>query len=87
MLTIMPKKEGEIMKNVSLLYQHSAIQDPSAEAFHNACDEQGPTLTIVKANGGFIFGGYNPVSWVSDFMYAETDESYLFQIHSPISHL
>ena len=35
---------------------------------------------IVKANNGYIFGGYNPVSWVSDFSYASTDQAYLFSV-------
>ena len=40
----------------------------------------GPTLLLVKANKGHIFGGYNPENWVSDFSYTETDQSYLFSI-------
>ena len=55
------------------------------EAYHQAVDDQGATLTIVSANGGYIFGGYNPLSWISDFMYTETSESYLFQIANPNS--
>lgn len=35
---------------------------------------------IVKANVGHIFGGFNPTSWVSEFMYSECDDSYLFSI-------
>lgn len=35
---------------------------------------------LVKANHGHIFGGFNPVSWVSDFSYTETDEAYLFSV-------
>ena len=44
-------------------------------------------MTIVEANGGFIFGGYNPKNWVSDFMYSEAPEAYLFQIYSPLAQL
>lgn len=35
---------------------------------------------IIKANNGHIFGGYNPVSWVSDFCYSPTDQAYLFSV-------
>lgn len=35
------------------------------------------------ANGGYIFGGFNPESWVSEFMYSETDQSYLFSVARP----
>ena len=83
----MPVINDRRSTRVELLYSHSAIHEPDAAAFHGACDEQGPTLTIVSANGGYIFGGYNPTSWISDFMYTETDQSYLFQIFSPLSHM
>lgn len=35
---------------------------------------------LVKANGGYIFGGYSPCSWVSDFCYTPTEEAYLFSV-------
>ena len=35
---------------------------------------------LVKANHGHIFGGYNPVSWVSDFCYSVTNSAYLFSV-------
>jgi hypothetical protein len=40
----------------------------------------GPTLTFVKANDGHIFGGFNPTSWVSEFLYNETEDAYLFSV-------
>ncbi|CDW75950.1 b-box zinc finger family protein [Stylonychia lemnae] len=51
-----------------------------AQRFHQKCDNRGPTLVIVKANEGHIFGGFNPTSWVSEFMYSECDDAYLFSI-------
>ena len=35
---------------------------------------------IVKANEGYIFGGFAPTSWVSEFLYSECDDAYLFSI-------
>lgn len=35
---------------------------------------------FVKANFGYIFGGYNPLSWLSDFTYTQTNEAYLFSV-------
>jgi len=35
---------------------------------------------FVKANHGYIFGGYNPHSWMSDFSYTDTKEAYLFSV-------
>jgi hypothetical protein len=37
-------------------------------------------LVLVKANEGHILGGFNPTSWVSEFMYSECDDAYLFSI-------
>ena len=82
-IEIMPKINGRTCQNLKLLYQHTAVPEANALSFHAMCDNQGPTLTIVLANDGYIFGGYNPISWLSDFMYTETDESYLFQLVNP----
>ena len=50
------------------------------QRFHAKCDNRGPTLMFVKANEGYIFGGFNPTSWVSEFMYSECDDAYLFSV-------
>ncbi|MDR3410817.1 MAG: TLD domain-containing protein, partial [Formivibrio sp.] len=52
----------------TLLYRGS--RDGShAKAFHAACDDKGPTLTLVHAHGDgdepIIVGGYTQVSWQS----------------------
>lgn len=38
LLNIMPRIDGKLHKTVSLLYQHTAIQQPTAQSFHSACD-------------------------------------------------
>ena len=50
------------------------------QVFHKLCDDKGATLTFVKANEGHIFGGFNPTSWVSQFIYAECEDAFLFSI-------
>mmetsp|Transcript_23766 Transcript_23766/g.16822 ORF Transcript_23766/g.16822 Transcript_23766/m.16822 type:complete len:126 (+) Transcript_23766:377-754(+) len=35
---------------------------------------------FVKANHGHIFGGYNSVSWMSDFSYTNSADCYLFSV-------
>ena len=35
---------------------------------------------FVKANHGYIFGGYNPLSWMSDYSYTDTRDAYLFSV-------
>ena len=38
----------------------------TANDFHRKCDNQGPTLTLIKNDKGHIFGGYASISWMSD---------------------
>lgn len=57
-----------------------AFQFEAPQRFHDCCDNKGATLMIVRANHGHIFGGFNPSSWVSDFAYTDTLESYLFSV-------
>ena len=40
-----------------LLYRASELEYSAAQ-FHKLCDDQGPTITIIKSNFGNIFGGY-----------------------------
>ena len=47
---------------MKLLYRASE-HDYTAESFHECCDNQGPTLIIIKSSGGWIFGGYTIQSW------------------------
>eukprot|EP00732_Lithocolla_globosa_P005638 Lithocolla_globosa_v1_NODE_5961_length_1157_cov_15.433757.p1 type:complete len:359 gc:universal NODE_5961_length_1157_cov_15.433757:1131-55(-) len=46
----------------TLLYRGSR-DGFEATQFHSKCDHQGPTCTIIKSEGGWVFGGYASVSW------------------------
>ena len=35
-----------------------------SEDFHKTCDNQGPTLTLVKTTKNKIFGGFTPLNWL-----------------------
>jgi hypothetical protein len=87
LLTIMPKINGKPALNINLLYRHSSIEEKSSRTFHEHCDNKGATMTFVLANGGFIFGGYNPKSWVNEFSYSDAPDAYLFQVYSPLAEL
>ncbi len=56
------------------------MQADAPKRFHAACDNKGATIMFVKANYGHVFGGYNPLSWISDFCYTDTAEAYLFSV-------
>lgn len=82
------------MQTGKLLFSHKGnlVTDPktkkrynntSAELFHKKCDNKGPTITVVSANHGFIFGAYNPASWIPSFCYTEAKDSFLFCVRRP----
>ena len=50
--------------------------------FHNKCDNQGPTITLIKNQNGYIFGGFASISWVNDNKetYHSAPESFLFTL-------
>ena len=83
LLTVLPAH----IKSGSKLYSYSENKsDPtlpdltSTEIFHRKCDNEGPTLMIVKTNTGHIFGGYNPTSWVSQFTYTGAKDAFVFSL-------
>jgi hypothetical protein len=56
-----------------------------AAIFHQLCDNKGETLTVIKDDQGFIFGGYTTRSWTGTATYAEAIGSWLFAFKdSPI---
>ena len=74
LLAVFPRiRSGELIYKVSL---HGS----TPETFHHYCDNKGPTLTIVKTVDNYVFGGFNPVSWMSENMYNETEEAFLFSL-------
>jgi hypothetical protein len=52
----------------------------SAAAFHQLCDDKGPTITLVKASNGRIAGGYSCVSWKSGDTHGLNPRGFLYSI-------
>jgi len=51
----------------------------SSSKFHEICDNQSHTVTIIKVkDSDEILGGYNPIIWKSDFGYSATKDSFIF---------
>ncbi|EXX50849.1 BTB/POZ domain-containing protein [Rhizophagus irregularis DAOM 181602=DAOM 197198] len=66
----------------NLLYRASRDGNTAA-AFHNLCDNKGPTILIAKiTNSEQIVGGYNPLDWKpilnNDNYYKPTNDSFIF---------
>ncbi|TNV87483.1 hypothetical protein FGO68_gene7976 [Halteria grandinella] len=55
----------------------------SPEVFHKRCDDKGATLVLVSANKGYVFGGFNPTSWMNNYCYSECDDAFLFSLCEP----
>merc|ERR1719174_741410 len=52
-----------------------------AKDFHLKCDNQGPTLTVIKTTEGYIFGGYIDQSFKSSNKYMSSRKSFLFTLN------
>jgi len=71
-------------KKWTLLYQWTK-DGKSNKIFHEKCDNKGPTVTVVHANGGYIFGGFADLPWSSPLKrqkreWKESKDSFLFSI-------
>ncbi|CAH3173155.1 unnamed protein product, partial [Porites evermanni] len=43
----------------------ASVDGWAASTFHSGCDNKGPTVTIIRVGGKYIFGGYTNLSWVA----------------------
>ena len=41
----------------------ASVDGWAASTFHSGCDNKGPTVTIIRVGGKYIFGGYTSLSW------------------------
>ena len=64
---------------LELLYRGSR-DGPTSENFHNKCDNKGATICLYKNEKGYIFGGYNPISWEKEGDWIKNDDSFIFTL-------
>jgi hypothetical protein len=71
-------------KQWQLLYRGTA-DGFSSSAFHNKCNDQSNTVTIIETTNGFIFGGFTPIAWDSNNSSKadSTHRSFLFTLKNP----
>jgi hypothetical protein len=69
-------------KRMRLLFR-SSRDGATAASFHRLCDEQGPTVILIKSSGGYVFGGYAGVAWSSKLSYYACPSAFLFTITNP----
>ena len=64
--------------NGILLYR--ATRDGfESRSFHLKCDGKANTVTIIKTNGNYVFGGYTAAKWTSMGVYVN-DTSAIFSV-------
>ncbi|KTF80376.1 hypothetical protein cypCar_00048101 [Cyprinus carpio] len=68
---------------LSLLYKAS-VHGYQASAFHQKCDNQGPTLIVAYNRSGYIFGGYTSVDYAQSGQQITDEEALLFSFHGKI---
>ena len=68
-------------KKLELLFRGTK-DGMTSQSFHNKCDNQGPTITLIKNDKGNIFGGYASISWNNDNnnTWHSAPESFLFTL-------
>ena len=67
-------------KNIELLYRETR-DGMSGDAFHNKCNNKGPTISIFKNEKGYIFGGYTSIDWQGgDHTYRSAPDSFIFTL-------
>ena len=58
--------------NWKLIYRPSE-HEYTASSFHECCNDKGPTLIVIKSDGGWTFGGYTTQSWSGYSIYNKYD--------------
>ncbi|XP_053403855.1 interferon-induced protein 44-like [Mercenaria mercenaria] len=67
-------------KDFTLLYSFTRNGADSA-IFHQVCDNNGPTVTVIYNTSGTVYGGYTEISWRSDSgTYYRDEHAFLFRL-------
>jgi hypothetical protein len=71
-------------KRLSLLYRGSR-DGFGASHFHSKCDGKSPTLTIIKTNERYIFGGYTQAKWNSNNVTIIDPNAFIFSFKNAMN--
>ena len=69
-------------KTFRLLYRASRDGFQAAQ-FHARCDNQGPTLVLIRSTNNYVFGGYAGASWNSSESWINDPQACLFSLSNP----
>ena len=66
------------LRSSELLYKLT-LDGETPFMFHKNWDNKGSTIMMIQTEEGYIFGGYNPTSWISEYVYSQCEGMvYLF---------
>ena len=65
---------------LSLIYK-ATIDSDFSNKFHEKCDNNSPTITLIKTDNGIRFGGYTTQTWNNNEECKQDDEAFLFSIN------
>ena len=77
---IRQKNEINNFLELKLLYRGSE-NNFETEPFHSKCDKIKGTLTLIKNNKGFIFGGFTSESWEGNNILKKDEKAFCFSIN------
>eukprot|EP00586_Coscinodiscus_wailesii_P010113 CAMPEP_0172490414 /NCGR_PEP_ID=MMETSP1066-20121228/20820_1 /TAXON_ID=671091 /ORGANISM="Coscinodiscus wailesii, Strain CCMP2513" /LENGTH=605 /DNA_ID=CAMNT_0013258867 /DNA_START=47 /DNA_END=1864 /DNA_ORIENTATION=+ len=72
-------EEDDAQGQFELIYRGSR-DGWNASSFHEKCDDNGSTITLIKSTDGYVFGGYADVPWSSSGDFAESSKSFIFAL-------
>ena len=52
----------------------------TAQAFHSKCDNQGNTISLIKTNSDYVFGGFSINKWVSSSSWSFDSNAFIFSL-------
>lgn len=70
-------------KEIKKLFD-TEIDGDSAKKFHEKCDGQGNTLTLIYSNSGRRFGGFVSASWHKNKKYSSDKRAFLFSLDDKV---
>lgn len=79
------KQICSLLGNVELrLLYKASVHGYAASAFHQRCDNQGPTLIVAYSNSGEILGGYTSQDYTGSGQYINDKHAFLFELKNNI---
>jgi hypothetical protein len=69
------------MKVLTLTLLYSGSTDGWERSnFHELCDEEGPTITVMKSEAARVFGGFTMQSWDSGSGWKDDEKAFIYSI-------